>query len=329
MIEAAAGNTDISLSRLAALESKFSPTETAFRDFIEVELLASQRAGRVGFAQYYNKKYLSSLAEFQRKSAIEQFAAVKRLLKKAERRETTFPRNTSPDTLSAVSQHMEALASLAELREDATGEHAYRVGQLSRALACAIGYSSTRAELIERAARLHDIGKLATPDAILLKRGKLSPAEQEIVRRHPHEGSQMLADLLYTVEATEIRESSKIGDALRVAAEIAQYHHEWWDGSGYPLGLAGASIPEAARIVALADVFDELTHMRPYKPKHSRGESIRQIEMFSGRQFEPRLCRAFIDVLGSFEDIAQPSDAEISPFIAANRVIKRIASAAL
>ena len=326
LCDAAQGKCDIALTRLALLEERVKPTDLSFRDLVQIELFSNAQAGRKKYADYYNKKYLFSLSEFQRKSAIEQVAALKRLLKQAERRDTWGP--SRPTVVSLFSAHLEALAALAELREDASGEHAFRVGVVARNIAESIGYSDRDASMLEQAARLHDIGKLATPDAILLKRGRLSQAEREIIQRHCTEGSQILADLLFTVEATEIREANEIGDGLRLAAEIAQFHHECWNGSGYPRGIAGSTIPEPARIVAIADAFDELVHVRPYKKPLSHATSLKQIEAASGLQFDPKLCRDFSRMSASKLAVPARDESQLSQFAAADRVIKRILSAA-
>jgi putative two-component system response regulator len=199
---------------------------------------------------------------------------------------------------------------------------------MSRRLALAIGYDTEQADIIEQAARLHDIGKLATPDCILLKRGKLSAVEKQVVQRHSTEGCRMLTDLLYAAESARVRVPGKIINTFRVAAEVAQHHHEWWDGSGYPRRVSGETIPEAARIVALADVFDELTHGRPYKRPYSTTESIATMRNLAGRQFDPRLCARFFEIAAEFEDLVRNSDPELSPFEAANRVVERIVATA-
>src|SRR5207302_8822188 len=135
-------------------------------------------------------------------------------------------------------------------------------------------------ELIYKAAPLHDVGKLAIPEALLLKPGRLTRAEFEQVKRHTTTGADILAGSPSAV--------------IRVAEEIARTHHEWWDGSGYPAGLAGEEIPLAGRIVALADVFDALTHARPYKHAWPIAKSVAEIERLAGRQFDPRLVVAFL-----------------------------------
>ncbi len=134
-------------------------------------------------------------------------------------------------------------------------------------------------ELLRFAAPLHDIGKLAISDAILLKPGRLTAEELVQVRRHAANGAAMLAG-----------SSSAV---LQLAAEIALTHHEWWDGSGYPSGLRGEAIPLCGRIVALADVFDALSHERPYKRAWPTSQAVDEIRRLRGRQFDPDVVEAF------------------------------------
>jgi putative two-component system response regulator len=177
----------------------------------------------------------------------------------------------------------ERLAVTAELREDTWGKHSYRVGRLTYLLAQELGYGHRFCEEIELAARLHDIGKLGIPDGLLLKPGKLTPAEFAIIQRHTSIGAQLL--------------SLCPNPAFRMAEVIAMGHHEKWDGSGYPNALAGDAIPEAARIAALADVYDALTHVRAYKHAWTHAEAIGYILSASGTHFEPRMVDAFVRIV--------------------------------
>jgi response regulator RpfG family c-di-GMP phosphodiesterase len=171
------------------------------------------------------------------------------------------------------------LALVAEYRDDDTFQHTRRVARTAYFLASQIGVPSRRAAVIRQAAPLHDIGKLAVADSILLKPGKLTEEEFEKVKGHVAAGAQIL--------------SGSNSEVLCVAEEIALTHHEWWDGSGYPAGLEGDAIPLSGRIVALADVFDALTHARPYKPAWSAGDAVAEIRRLSGRQFDPQVVEAF------------------------------------
>ena len=178
---------------------------------------------------------------------------------------------------------LERLAVAAELREDSFGRHAYRVGKLTGLLANALGYGHRFSEDIELGARLHDIGKLGIPDGLLMKPGKLSEAEFTVMQRHTTIGAQILKQCSHP--------------AFRIAEQIALHHHEKWDGSGYPQGLAGSDIPEVARIAALADVYDALTHARAYKHAWTHQEAILEIEQASGAHFEPRMVLAFVKLV--------------------------------
>ncbi len=175
---------------------------------------------------------------------------------------------------------MERLAVSAELREDTLGRHAYRVGRLTGLLANSLGYGNKYMEEVELAARLHDIGKLGIPDGLLMKPGKLTDAEFSVMQRHTTVGAQILKQCTHP--------------AFRLAEVIALNHHEKWDGTGYPKGLKGEEIPEVARIAALADVYDALTHVRSYKHAWTHAEAVVEIERTSGTHFEPRMVTAFV-----------------------------------
>jgi response regulator RpfG family c-di-GMP phosphodiesterase len=177
---------------------------------------------------------------------------------------------------------LERLATAGEFRDDETGEHARRVGAAAQRLADAVGLAEAGGERMRVAAPLHDIGKIAIPDALLLKAGRFSRTEHTAMQRHTVIGADMLAGT-----------SSGL---LALAREIALTHHERWDGSGYPAGLAGEDIPKAGRIVALADVFDALTHRRPYKEAWPVEEAVREIRAQGGRQFDPDLAEAFAEL---------------------------------
>jgi len=171
------------------------------------------------------------------------------------------------------------LALAAEFRDDETFAHTERVGRAAEQLARRLGLAEAEVVLIRQAAPLHDVGKLGISDRILLKPGKLTAAEFDEVRKHPAAGARILA--------------GSGSDVLQLAERIALSHHEWWDGSGYPAGLAGEQIPLCARIVALADVYDALTHTRPYKEAWPIDRSVAEIRALSGRQFDPRVVAAF------------------------------------
>lgn len=176
------------------------------------------------------------------------------------------------------------LALAAEYRDDSTGDHTKRVGRNAAALAYTLGWPAADTELLFLAARLHDVGKLAVPDAILHKPGRLEPAERYLMQTHTLVGSRILS-------AGRTR-------LLKLAEEVALAHHERWDGAGYPHGLAGEAVPFSARIVAVADVLDALVHTRPYKAAWSVADALQEIAEQSGLQFDPAVARACLEVFG-------------------------------
>ncbi len=179
-------------------------------------------------------------------------------------------------------EFLERLGRVAEVRDDATGKHTNRVGRLSALLADELHLPPREAELILRAAPLHDLGKVATADRILLKHGSLAENERKVMREHVLLGAELL--------------HGGNSELMQVAEQIALSHHERWDGQGYPHGLAGEDIPLAARIVSVADTFDALTHSRPYKEAWSVPEALAEIEEKSGRQFDPQVVEALVRV---------------------------------
>ena len=186
-------------------------------------------------------------------------------------------RRTS-DLRQAHLEALERLGRVAELRDDPTGQHPTRIGRLSALIAQELHMSQEDVEAIMRSAPLHDIGKVGIQDQVLLKRGGLVPEEREIVREHVVVGAELL--------------SGGKSDIMQMAQEIALYHHERWDGQGYPQGLAGEEIPLPARIVAVADTFDALTHMRPYKEAWSVTQALAELQRESGWQFDPEVVEA-------------------------------------
>jgi putative two-component system response regulator len=175
---------------------------------------------------------------------------------------------------------LERLALAAEYRDDDTHEHAQRVGRTAARLAAELGWADDEIEQLRRAAPLHDVGKIGISDSVLLKPGALTSEEFALIKRHTTMGAQIL--------------SGSESTTLRLAEEIARTHHERWDGSGYPAGLAGDQIPISGRIVALADVFDALTHDRPYKQAWPLDRALEEIRSLAESQFDPRLAELFL-----------------------------------
>jgi putative two-component system response regulator len=164
-----------------------------------------------------------------------------------------------------------------------TGVHIWRMAAYCRALAEAVGWPAERCTLLELAAPMHDTGKIGIPDSVLKKPGKLDPVEWEIMRSHARIGYDIL------------RKSD--APVFQLAAEIALSHHEKWDGSGYPNGLAGLNIPESGRLVAVADVFDALTMKRAYRDAWPLDRVLATLKEGSGSHFDPAMLDAFLGIL--------------------------------
>lgn len=171
------------------------------------------------------------------------------------------------------------LGRAAEYRDNETGLHILRMSKIAAGLARQAGLSAADCDLILNAAPMHDIGKIGIPDSILRKPGKLDSLEWETMKAHTTIGAEILA--------------GHDSDLMRMARDIALYHHERWDGSGYPHGLAGEAIPLSARITAIADVFDALTSERPYKRAWPLNEAMAEIERAAGTHFDPALAACF------------------------------------
>jgi putative two-component system response regulator len=197
--------------------------------------------------------------------------------------ETSLEARVRQRTVELESARMEMLKRLAlaaEFRDDRTGRHTQRVGRTAREIAFLMGLPSDEVEQIGLAAPLHDVGKIAISDAILLKPGALTPGERTLMQRHTLAGAEIL--------------SGSGSDLLRTAEQVALSHHERWDGGGYPHGVRGKQVPLAGRVVAVADVFDALTHERPYKRAWSIDRAVTTIVEDRGRRFDPQVVDAFM-----------------------------------
>jgi putative two-component system response regulator len=181
------------------------------------------------------------------------------------------------------------LSKALEYRDTDTNDHTYRVASYSRMIAEKLGLSEKECRSIYLASPLHDIGKVAIPDGILLKPGKLDDDEREVIKTHAAIGARILSD--------------SDSELIQLAAKIAASHHERWDGAGYPKRLAGEAIPLCARIVAIADVFDALTTERPYKKALSLEEALAILKAERGRHFDPACLDAFLSAIA---DLAKP-----------------------
>jgi len=193
------------------------------------------------------------------------------------------------------------LVAAAEYRDEDSSGHVKRVGMFSEVLARALGWGHEDVDDIRVAATMHDIGKIGVPDGISLKPAKLTPEEFLVVKEHTEIGARMLSD-----SDTPL---------IQMAEQIARSHHEKWNGSGYPQGLAEEAIPKAARIVAIADVFDSLTHARNYRPAFSVDEALAMMQEERGEHFDPMIFDVFLESLPAFRRITEQVSEE-SPGVA-------------
>ncbi len=177
------------------------------------------------------------------------------------------------------------LSRAIEARDPYTRGHSTRVTELAEAVAQRLGWSEERIASLRVGGPLHDIGKLAVSDEVLCKEGRLDDDELAQIREHPKIGAKLLLRVT----------------ALREAIPYVLYHHERWDGTGYPSGKAGEEIPVEARVLAIADAFDAMTSDRPYRSALSREEALAEVERCAGTQFDPKIARIFLEVFGETE----------------------------
>ena len=237
---------------------------------------------------------------------VEFLARVRNLLKLRDRskqlsnRALTLAQEVKLATAEIARREQETIHRLTraiEQRDKETKNHIVRMGHYARLLGKAIGLPDERQELLLLAAPMHDIGKIAVPDEILLKPGKLNPTEWDIMKSHARHGYEIL--------------SGSESPLVQLGAEIALTHHEKYDGSGYPDGLKGEKIPLSGRICAIGDVFDALLSARPYKRAWPMLQVQQQMRMGRGKHFDPVLLDAFFDVLPWMEEVVREfNDAE-------------------
>lgn len=246
-----------------------------------VEPLAALLVGTLGIGLV---SYLTETRERRR------MAIVNALLDEKVRERTAQLRATQLEVVQRLSQASES-------RDNETGMHIERMSHIAGALALAAGMRPADAEELRHAAVLHDIGKLGVPDYVLLKEGRLTDEEREIMKMHTIEGAGILA--------------GSESPLLRLGEVIARSHHEHWDGGGYPLGTAGEDIPLAGRICAIADVFDALVSVRRYKTGWPLERALEEFRAQSGRQFDPRLVRIFLGIAPRlYEELGYAHDDE-------------------
>jgi putative two-component system response regulator len=248
---------------------------------------AKLNALKLGARDFLSKPFDATEALLRIRNLLETRFLHRQLAAQNARLEVRVRQRTSALEKSQI-EILERLARTAEIRDDETGRHTYRVGEMSGALASVLGLTGKDVDLIRRAAPLHDVGKIGIPDSILLKPGGLTPEETALMRTHTVIGAQIL--------------SGGSSDLIMVAERIALSHHERWDGGGYPQGIAGTAIPIEARIVSVADCVDALANNRPYRRAQPMEAVMDEVTRCSGTQFDPEVVDAMVSLglTGSF-----------------------------
>jgi putative two-component system response regulator len=290
LYEVYAGKTDIGISRLQQALERARIMKATLRDSLIAMVKAYDLCGKPQLALVHLRELLHITRKSQQEKALLHHRLHLKALgldNEADAGEGLFLQNSGEplDRHKVRSQlallHRQAIA--AELVEDPSGQHVFRVGKLAALLGSELGLDEDTCFMLEMSARLHDIGKIGIPDAILAKRGAINPEQRALIRTHANIGAELL---------------SQSGlPHIQMAVDVARHHHEHWDGAGYPDGIAGGAIPEAARITTLADIFDVLTHDRPYKPAWPRDKALAEIRRLKGGRFDPAMTDAFIGLV--------------------------------
>jgi len=328
LCEVHAGLIDVGVSRLSQALDRARVLKSLLRDALLAMVKAQEVAGKPDVALVYLRELMMHTKKTQQENALrhhrlhlENLARQQQVSTEdfvMERHEQSLrgklaEQVAQQELMKSRIEMLERLAVTAELRDDSTGEHSYRVGRLASLLGQEYGCDDQTCFMLDLAARLHDIGKIGIPDGILLKPDRLTEAEREIMKTHTTVGAELLAQ-------------SQMPH-MQMAEDIARFHHEWWDGSGYPNGIGGAAIPIAARITALADVFDALTHRRPYKEPWPVARALEEIAYLKAHQFDPELTDLFIALIRRLQREVGDLDeflgeaARQSPFIRAREKI--------
>jgi len=325
--EVHAGKVDIGLSRLQAALDRARILKSTWRDALIAMVKAQELCGNPQLALVHLRELLQVTRKSQQEKAL--------LHHRRHLQELGYqPPTTEDAALAAASRaaldrdmvraqlallHRQAIA--AELIEDPSGHHTFRVGRLAALLAADIGLDGDTCFMVEMSARLHDIGKIGIPVALFARRGAIKPEQRSLIRAHANIGAELL---------------SQSGlPHIQMAIDVARHHHERWDGTGYPDGIAGGAIPEAARITTLADVFDVLTHDRPYRPAGSRQQALAEIGRQAGRRFDPALVEAFVALVERLAtevgdlDAFLAEEAQESSFLRSREKIARALDAGL
>ena len=286
--EVYSGNVDVGLTRLQNALAEARIMKSALRDALIALVKAYDMCGKPQLAYIHLRELLHHTKKTQQEKALLHHKLhLERLGEGSDPFEealsVTAPTKLNRDRIRAQWALLHRQAIAAELVEDPGGEHSYRVGKLAALLAAEDGCDEDICFMVEMSARLHDIGKLGIPDAILAKRGPLNPHEKQLVHTHTNIGAELLGQ-------------SGLSH-IEMAVDVARHHHEWFDGSGYPDGIAGGAIPRAAQYTSLADMFDVLTHKRPYRESMIPARALREIMKQRDTKFDPALADTFVELV--------------------------------
>lgn len=318
LYEVYAGKVDLGLSRLHGSLERARIMKSTLRDSLIAMVKAYDLCGKPQLALVHLRELLHITRKSQQEKALLHHRLHLEAMGMAPEEPTFAFATVAPGPLdrTKVKSRLGLLlrqAIAAELVEDPTGQHIFRVGKLASLLGAELGFDDDTCFMLEMSARLHDIGKIGVPDAILAKRGAINPDQRALVRTHTNIGAELLAQ-------------SGLPH-IQMAVDIARHHHEFWDGSGYPDGIAGGAIPESARITHLVDVFDVLTHARPYKLAWPVSKALLEIRRLKGVRFDPAMAETFITLVERLQDEVPDLDAYLgeeakeSPFIQARQKI--------
>ena len=294
LVEVYSGLGDVGLSRgMAALE-KARAVKPSLRETLLALVQAHEKAGRPERALALHRELTLHIRKAQHDSIVRHQELHLQQIEAAQQ----FPEHLLTDKEAELSDKiaaqtagtkqgdlLEQIAFTAEMRDDPTGEHCYRVAKLGSLLAKALGQSDDACATIDLAARLHDIGKVGIPDSLMQKPEPLSEGERQILQTHAATGADLLSK-------TKVSYSD-------LASDIARHHHERWDGNGYPEGISGSAIPLPARIVCLCDSYDALTHEKAYRRAFTSDEAISEILRLRELQFDPHLVDLFVPMVMS------------------------------
>ncbi|HVE90249.1 MAG TPA: HD-GYP domain-containing protein [Burkholderiaceae bacterium] len=292
------GTCDIGLSRLQrAINESRRGVPTALRDALVTIVRAYEVVKQPNNALVFQQEVIRLNRDSRVKNLLEHHHRHVVQVKKAldaraeaamdlQQHELKFQRFSMQD-LGELTQVLERNSVTVEFHDDETGEHCYRVGAMARELAKKMGLDDELCQMIDLSARLHDVGKIRIPESILLKPGRFTPEERSIMEKHCEFGWEIIGE-------------GGLGQ-LFVAQEIAFNHHEKWDGSGYPRQIKGEMIPLSARITALSDVYDALTHKRSYKDAWPIADALQHIGREAGKHFDPQLTAMFLELVPALQ----------------------------